>query len=99
MSDLSDTTILRLLPTDLPPAYLILSDEEKAWRGRAFLMTWALGGSVAMAWVTALHDDPEHVADLKGLAAEADDNVIRDAVAARRNAEALSSSLSAADLR
>lgn len=72
--------LLRLLPSEPPDSFMVLSPAEQSWRGRIYLMTWSLGGTDAASWAMALHDEPEHVTEMKNLALRADDEDIRSAV-------------------
>lgn len=76
--------LLRLLPSDPPASFMALPLPEQAWRGRVFLMTWAMGGEVAFSWAIAMRDEPVHNADLIDLVATVPDERIRDEVAARK---------------
>jgi hypothetical protein len=77
-----------LLLASHPIAFDRLSDVDKHWRLRAYLATWAIGAPHDLSWAAALHDDPEHVADLRELLQATPDEAIRAAVVARRHAEA-----------
>ena len=79
--------LLRLLPTSIPSSFKQMDEGDRAWRGRVFLMTWSRGYPESLSWAMALVTEAEHVAEMKALVAEADDEVIRDAVKTRRDAE------------
>jgi hypothetical protein len=76
--------LLRLLPSELPRSFTMLPAKEQAWRGRVFLMVWAIGGTEAFSWANALNDDPVHVADLQETVRLTPDERIRFEVAARQ---------------
>lgn len=66
--------ILRLIPTDTAPAsFLAMPNDEQAWRGRYFLMTWWLTHDVTYAWALALMADPVHG---KAVVAQTEDDAI-----------------------
>ncbi len=79
--------LLRLLPSERPPSFDEADEKTQGWRGRVFLMTWALGGSVAISWDMAMRDEPVHNAELQDTVRRSDDEVIRQAVSARRLAD------------
>lgn len=83
MSDSSrNDPVLRLLPDEVPPSFLALPPEEQAWRGRYFLMTWALHEQhAAFAWSAALANSPEHVKEAKLVVSEVRDEDIINSVA------------------
>jgi hypothetical protein len=75
-----------------------MDEEEQGWRGRVFLMTWSLGGTVPFSWATALWDTVRHVREMQDLVARTDDDEIRAALKVRRDAEADASSVGPRDL-
>lgn len=57
MTDLGPSQdVLRLLPEERPAAYTNLPPDEQAWRGRYFLMVYAMDASEEFAWANALND-------------------------------------------
>ena len=52
------TPLARLLPPELPRAFRALPAREREWRGRLFLMIWAVYRHEAYAWSAALADEP-----------------------------------------
>jgi len=48
-ADHSDDLLRRYLPTERPPGFDALPRDERAWRDRMFLATWAFTGSAAYA--------------------------------------------------
>jgi hypothetical protein len=75
-----------------------MDEVEQAWRGRVFLMTWALGYPETLAWGMALNTDPEHEAWAKAMVADADDDRIRAVVQGRKEEEAASTRVGLGDL-
>jgi hypothetical protein len=75
--------VLRLLPEEQPQAYLQLPEDERAWRGRYFLMVTAMGSSEEYAWFHALNRDAEHVAGVKALVERTPDYEIVEALKLR----------------
>lgn len=51
-----DDPMLALLPHLVPDDFCALPPEERRWRARYFLMTWALGFPEPSAWAHALQD-------------------------------------------
>lgn len=77
--------LLRLLPSELPRLFTLLPAKDQSWRGRVFLMTWAVGGTEAFSWDIALHDEPVHNEELQATVKGTDDERIRQEVMARRH--------------
>ena len=65
--------VLRLLPEERPLGYDRLSDDEKAVRGRYFLMVYAMGASEPYAWFNALSAQPEHNREMRAIVATVND--------------------------
>jgi hypothetical protein len=89
----SKEPLFDLLPQERPAAFDALPEAEQAWRGRTYLMTWSLGGTEMFSWAVALNDEPVHNAEMKALAAQADDDLIRATVEGRLAAEQTTASL------
>lgn len=83
MADADIIDPLTLLPEERPFTFERLDDAEKAWRGRYFLMAYAMGASEEYAWWNALHDDPAHVAEARAIVATVDDAEIVHAMQTR----------------
>ena len=83
--------VLWLLPDDVPAAFLRLSPDEQAWRGRMFLMTWILAGQhIQYAWWAAMNDDPLRPGVEKAAVLQADDRLIIEGVRIAKEEMALS---------
>ena len=82
--DVPSDPILQLLPSEPPWSFLGLPPAEQAWRGRVFLMTWAMGGTAVFSWSVALNDEPLHNSELITLVANTPDERIRSEVERRR---------------
>lgn len=72
--------VLRLLPEERPAEFDRLPTDEQAWRGRYFLMVYALDASEHLAWASALDEDPEAAADVKALVERTPDYQIVEAL-------------------
>jgi len=68
-ADRTDDLLRRYLPTERPAGFDALPRDERAWRGRMFLATWAFTGSAAFAWAAAGVRDPVEVAESRELVA------------------------------
>jgi hypothetical protein len=77
----SDDPLLRLLPAEMPLAFLALPPEEQAWRGRYFLMVWAADFPEHYAWAHAMQ--LTHAAEVKKLVESIDDRDIVEQVQMR----------------
>ena len=73
MSDLS-----RLLPPELPLAFRALASQEREWRGRLFLMVWAIYRHEAYAWSMALAANGEWARELRALTVATTDEQIEE---------------------
>jgi hypothetical protein len=60
-SERDDDLLRRYLPDERPSGFDTLPADERAWRGRYLLMTWAFTGSLPFAWAAASVRDPEQV--------------------------------------
>lgn len=78
---------LRLLPQEVPNQYAMLSDEEKAVRGRYFLLVFSMGAGVEYAWFNALSAEPQHNAEMKVILSTITDDAIIEAVRNRDDPE------------
>lgn len=90
MALLDTDPVLRLIPTEgMPDSFRVMPEEEQAWRGRYFLMTWVLSHHTAYAWSIALAEPEETgkatvagieddaiLAGLRGVDAEAREPVV-----------------------
>lgn len=87
LTDVIADPLLRRIPGEWPQAFHRLSVEERAWRGRAFLVVYVLTGSLPFAWAYALDDDPDHVAECRAVVATIPDAAIRDGLDSLRTGE------------
>jgi hypothetical protein len=72
-----------LLPTVRPAAFDVLPDQERRWRFRLFLATWAIGAPLDLSWAMALNDDAERVKESLATVSGISDDALRAAVTAR----------------
>lgn len=76
--------VMSMIPAEnTPREFTMLSDDEKAIRGRYFLMVYAMGASIEYAWFHALDGEPAHSAEMRTVVAGTDDSEIADALANR----------------
>lgn len=76
-----ESSILRLLPSELPLTFLTLPRAEWEWRGRLFLMVWILYGHAALSWSMALANGHQWEADMRRTVAETSDEFLAEAFA------------------
>ena len=72
---------LSLLPDELPFTFTELPAEERAWRGRLFLMVWILYGHKAYSWWVALASDRDWESNMRQVVSEASDDFLAEAFA------------------
>ena len=75
-SERDDGLLDRHLPDERPPGFDTLPADERAWRGRYLLMTWAFTGSLPFAWAAASVRDPAEVEANKRVVAGVPDSRI-----------------------
>jgi hypothetical protein len=73
---MSLSTILRLLPSELPMTFQQLTPAEQAWRARVFLMVWILYGHEAYSWSMALAFDEAYEAETRKALLDVNDQLI-----------------------
>lgn len=78
----TDDPVLRLLPEEVPAAFLSLDKREQGVRGRYFLMVWVLYRDIAFAWFNALADDPGDLKNMREMADGTPDENLLAAVSA-----------------
>jgi hypothetical protein len=79
--DVNGSSVLALLPDELPFTFQSLPPAEQAWRGRLFLMVWILYGHQAYSWSMALASGHEWEADMRRTVAETSDEYLAEAFA------------------
>ena len=72
-----------LLPTVRPAAFDVLPDQERRWRFRLFLATWAIGAPLDLSWAMALNEGAEHVKESLVTLSGISDDALRATVTAR----------------
>ena len=77
-SERDDGLLDRHLPDGRPPGFDTLPADERAWRGRYLLMTWAFTGSLPFAWAAASVRDPVEVEANKKVVAGVPDSRIEE---------------------
>jgi hypothetical protein len=77
-SERDDGLLRRNLPAERPSGFDSLPADERAWRGRYVLMTWALSGNLAFAWAVSSVTDPIGVATAKEIVAGVSDSRIEE---------------------
>lgn len=70
------------LPYEVLASFVRLERTEQSWRGRLYLMTWALGASEPYAWFVALGPDPDRSTET--FVRSVPDERIREAVELQR---------------
>lgn len=70
------------LPYEVLASFVRLERTEQHWRGRLYLMTWALGASEPYAWFVAL--GPDRDGETEAWVRSVPDERIREAVELRR---------------
>lgn len=73
--------VLKLLPDELPLTFQAFAAEERAWRGRLFLMVWILFGDQAYSWSMALATGHTWEGDMRRTVAETSDEFLAEAFA------------------
>lgn len=68
--------LIRRIPGEWPQAWMRLPVVEQQWRGRLFLVTYIMSGSIPFSWHMALGNDPENVADNRAFLAGISDEEI-----------------------
>lgn len=74
--------LLRLLPAELPTAFLALPPEEQRWRGKYFLAVWAADFPEGYSWAHALQTG-EVAPEAKALVESIPDEQIEEQVKLR----------------
>jgi hypothetical protein len=77
-SERDDGLLDRYLPDERPSGFDTLPADERAWRGRYLLMTWAFTGSLPFAWAAASVGDPVEVEANKKVVAGVPDSRIEE---------------------
>ena len=72
-----------LLPTGRPAEFDLLPEDERRWRFRLFLATWAIGAPLDLSWAIALQNGPAHIKESLATRAGISDDALRAAVVAR----------------
>ena len=84
----TDVDVLSLIPAaHKPVSFGLLSDAERAVRGRYFLMAYAMGASIEYAWFNAMDASPEHSREMRTIVAGVEDAEIEQALATRDRPE------------
>lgn len=77
-SERDDDLLRQYLPSERPPGFDALPADERAWRGRYVLMTWAFTGNLTFAWAAASVRDPIEVEEMKKVVADVPDSRIEE---------------------
>ena len=75
-SERDDYLLCRYMPSERAPGFDTLPADERAWRGRYLLMTWAFTGSLPFAWAAASVRDAAEVEANKKVVASVPDSRI-----------------------
>lgn len=81
-----------LFPSQHPAVFDALPDDERQWRFRLYLATWAIGGTEEFSWAIALGNHPVHVMESQEILAGITDEALREAVSARAELDVLRTS-------